>query len=1077
MMFILLGSVVPSGTSEAADGEGILKRSGISITIYNDADLGNAARDHGSGGSGSKTDPYLFSGLTFTGSGTGLVIRNTVKHARFTDCVFMGGYSISGLPESGCGAYLYNCSYLKFSECKFIDNELFGSRSTHTDNISMKNCEFKNNGIGVDVRNSRTVILSGNSIETCQTGIHLQGSHYCTIEGNEVQSCQTNGISLYKSNRNIITFNLALRNGKYGISLGSSNRNTLYYNSLCYNRGTNETYIHSIPQAKDDSELNTWSDGDGKGNHYRDLMEPDLDWDGIVDISYWLDGTTAKDEEPLVYSKVDTVPSNPRSVCISVHPQGAFVNWTAPWDDGKLGIDSYSIYRSVNGEDMVMIDSRSAGLLSFLDEDVKEEFEYSYSIKAENSMGASIGTDPARKFWDIVPPRILDLFPGNGSYHRSKGIMIRWYCSDDLNHTLDHSLCLDGKWYHCGSEESFWTGSLSEGKHELILKVGDRGGNIATSTSTFYIDSEEPSISIFSPIDGEVLNTTEVQLQMLVSDRTTNITSLEISVDDMPWEDVPVNTEILDLVLDDGIHVITVRAMDMAGNEITEKVDLTIDTVPPEIINVSHSNGTVINKDTFLFKWEIEDNGSGPSYSMIKLDERDWMKPADLDRISLKKLNDGLHSISVMVFDIAENSVLRRYSFEIDTRAPWVEDHGPIGDDILSKTPIWFRFNEPIDNSTLHVSIGGFVITDIDHIDGIYTFVPPFDFVPGCRATVKISAADPVGNMMPEYSWSFYSGDPRYVLEGTVIGRIVNIDGEPVRDAFVFFTTLQYTMTNETGYFRFNIKFGNYTCRVTKEDYRELNFNISITGGEELLMDNRVLLEMEEAPDESKGLPMVLLVFLGLLVIILIAGVYLVVRSAGRRERDEKKKVEAERDELYSTVEIPADIADALIDQMSPEDEEAIFSITPSMAEGIDGGMDTPDLDLIDVEVETYTDTRRADLSYLDDEIEEMDWTELANPLYEFDMEDLPDMEDMDCFRKLGVAPGSSREEIRKSYRRLAALYHPDRISRFDPVLQNRAIEEMKRINYAKETLLGDIKRVDTGRDLLNSAKSPLDIR
>jgi len=85
-------------------------------------------------------------------------------------------------------------------------------------------------------------------------------------------------------------------------------------------------------------------------------------------------------------------------------------------------------------------------------------------------------------------------------------------------------------------------------------------------------------------------------------------------------------------------------------------------------------------------------------------------------------------------------------------------------------------------------------------------------------------------------------------------------------------------------------------------------------------------------------------------------------------------------------------------------------------------------------------------------------------------------MEDIDCYRKLGVSPESSTDEIRKAYRRLAALYHPDRISRFDPILQQRAIEEMKRINYAKETLLGNISEVDKGRNLLNSARIPLDM-
>ena len=62
-------------------------------------------------------------------------------------------------------------------------------------------------------------------------------------------------------------------------------------------------------------------------------------------------------------------------------------------------------------------------------------------------------------------------------------------------------------------------------------------------------------------------------------------------------------------------------------------------------------------------------------------------------------------------------------------------------------------------------------------------------------------------------------------------------------------------------------------------------------------------------------------------------------------------------------------------------------------------------------------------------------------------------------YKKLGISREASVEEIRNAYRKLAVRYHPDKISRFDKLLRDRAIEEMKRINYAREVLLDNDRR------------------
>src|SRR4051794_11084190 len=59
------------------------------------------------------------------------------------------------------------------------------------------------------------------------------------------------------------------------------------------------------------------------------------------------------------------------------------------------------------------------------------------------------------------------------------------------------------------------------------------------------------------------------------------------------------------------------------------------------------------------------------------------------------------------------------------------------------------------------------------------------------------------------------------------------------------------------------------------------------------------------------------------------------------------------------------------------------------------------------------------------------------------------------CFKVLGVEPGSSLEEVRKAYRDLVQVWHPDRFSNNDR-LRLKAEEQLKEINLAYEHLVAN---------------------
>lgn len=134
---------------------------------------------------------------------------------------------------------------------------------------------------------------------------------------------------------------------------------------------------------------------------------------------------------------------------------------------------------------------------------------------------------------------------------------------------------------------SHWTGDHPVGQSEertiTVTMDGNKGITAHFEEVTDLIDS---SVEITSPEDGTTIETDSVMVQWTSQEGTYQIIRHEVRLNTGTWIDVGVALQHTFEDLEDGEYTVTVRVVDLHGNEDTDSVTFTVDTddthIPPD---------------------------------------------------------------------------------------------------------------------------------------------------------------------------------------------------------------------------------------------------------------------------------------------------------------------------------------------------------------------------------------------------------------------------------------------------------------------------------------------------------------
>ncbi|EEI2906235.1 Ig-like domain repeat protein, partial [Salmonella enterica subsp. enterica serovar Typhimurium] len=330
----------------------------------------------------------------------------------------------------------------------------------------------------------------------------------------------------------------------------------------------------------------------------------------------------------------------------------------------------------------------------------------------------------------------------------------------------------DGSWAYT------FTSDLTEGLHQVYVKVEDIAGNKANSAIfDFTIDTtvSTPVISLLSKDDtgvtgdnltninkpGFAISGVDADAHRVVVQVMHNGVSEEIELSHLngSWLFIPGNTWA------DGSYTLTVKVEDKAGNTnysapLTVVIDTQIAIDGVELVNDSGVKGdNMTNDDRPHFRVTVPTDVNEVRLSIDG--GNSWVQATpgvagSWEYIWPTDLADGQYTLTVEATDKAGNTVTKTIDFAVDTTlsVPVIvldsaDDSGVHGDNMTNHTQPTFALQHIDDDAvrvTVSVEHGGVTTTfDATKDAGGWTFTPPTSWADG-DYTLSVSVEDKAGN-------------------------------------------------------------------------------------------------------------------------------------------------------------------------------------------------------------------------------------------------------------------------------------------------------------------------------------------
>ncbi|MHA1186045.1 MAG: Ig-like domain-containing protein, partial [Candidatus Heimdallarchaeota archaeon] len=276
-------------------------------------------------------------------------------------------------------------------------------------------------------------------------------------------------------------------------------------------------------------------------------------------------------------------------------------------------------------------------------------------------------------------PEVTILTPENNFVTDSPSLQIT-YENFDINDDFSHyMISLNGAPLENTSAESYQiTFDSGDGIYTITVVGVDLLENTGQASIFVTYDGTDPLLTIDSPNNGDAVNSSTINLEWTASDALSGIDEFDVLIDNVEYTTTTSSSQIVPLN-GDKEYKFDIIAYDVAGNDFTQTIYVTKDTINPFVNITSPISGLLTGTTSVTVNWDANDNIGGTDIENTKVTVngvQDYF--GSLTSHQITTLSEGINDIIVTTYDYAGNTAIDHIVVIVDTTNPYLEILSPV---------------------------------------------------------------------------------------------------------------------------------------------------------------------------------------------------------------------------------------------------------------------------------------------------------------------------------------------------------------------------------------------------------------